>query len=210
MYAASDLGQRTIRAVLKRKDGWMAQYIVNIYILPVKITAVLIQKKLQSVSISFIFAMLTGSVIVPYGSTAFAQQSQNKTSSQSTNNTLTNTTGAKANITSLLKPRNAATNNVALAAKMLQLEASNKPQDIATLAYIWGYPLVTIEGSYAYFTTKGVPNLGEGPVNTINFARSLSNTSWVQFVSPNVNVLYRGYLSYCWSHLEWNSSKRNA
>ena len=79
---------------------------------------------------------------------------------------------------------------MALAAKMLQLLASNKPKDIATLAYIWGYPLVTVVGSYACYTTKGVPNLGEGPVDTINFARSLSNTSWVQYVSPNVNVLY--------------------
>jgi len=73
---------------------------------------------------------------------------------------------------------------------MLQLTFSNKPKDIATLAYIWGYSLVTVAGSYAYHTTKGVPNLGDGPVNTINFARSLSNTSWVQYVSPNVNVLY--------------------
>jgi len=94
------------------------------------------------------------------------------------------------NKTALLKPGNPAAANVALAAKILQLEASNKPKDIATLAYIWGYPLVTIAGSYAYYTTKGVPSLGEGPVNTINFARSLSNTSWVQYVSPNVNVLY--------------------
>ena len=79
---------------------------------------------------------------------------------------------------------------MALDAKMLQLTASNKPEDIATLAYIWGYPLVTVAGSYAYYTTKGVPNLGEGPVNTINFARQLSNTTWVQYVSPNVNTLY--------------------
>jgi len=79
---------------------------------------------------------------------------------------------------------------VLLDAKMLQLAASNKPKDIATLAFIWGYPLVTVAGSYAYYTNKGIPNQGEGPVNTINFARTLSNTSWVQYVSPNVNVLY--------------------
>ena len=88
-----------------------------------------------------------------------------------------NTTGATTNETALLKPGDFAANTVALNAKMLQLTASNKPQDIATLAYIWGYPLVTVAGSYAYYTTKGVPNLGEGPVNTINFARSLSNTT---------------------------------
>jgi len=145
----------------------------------------MLSKKLHLVTISVIFAALVGSAIIPYGSMAFAQQSQNTTSK-----TLANTTGAMTNKTALLKPGNPATINVALAAKMLQLLSSNKPKDIATLAYIWGYPLVTVVGSYAYYTTKGVPNLGEGPVNTINFARSLSNTSWVQYVSPNVNVLY--------------------
>jgi hypothetical protein len=145
-------------------------------------------KRLQYVSISVIFAMLVCSAI-PYGSTAFAQQLQ-ITSSSDTNNTLANATGAITNKTTLLKPGNTAANSIALDAKMLQLTASNKPQDIATLAYIWGYPLVTIAGSYAYYTTKGVPSLGEGPVNTINFARSLSNTTWVQYVGPNVNVLY--------------------
>ena len=135
--------------------------------------------------------MLVGAAIIPYSAIAFAQQSQNTSSKTSPNTTpSTNTTGATTNKTALLKPGNPAAINVALAAKMLQLLSSNKPKDIATLAYIWGYPLVTIVGSYAYYTTKGVPNLGEGPVNTINFARSLSNTSWVQYVSPNVTVLY--------------------
>ena len=69
-----------------------------------------------------------------------------------TNNTLANTTGATTNKTSLLKPGNTAANTVALDAKMLQLTASNKPKDIATLAYIWGYPLVDVGGSYAYYT----------------------------------------------------------
>jgi hypothetical protein len=135
--------------------------------------------------------MLVGAAIIPYSSIAFAQHSQNSTSKSLANTTSsTNATGASTNKTALLKPGNIVANNTALAAKMLQLLSSNKPQDIATLAYIWGYPLVTIAGSYAYYTTKGVPNLGEGPVNTINFARSLSNTSWVQYVSPNVNALY--------------------
>jgi hypothetical protein len=134
--------------------------------------------------------LFVGSAIIPYGSIAFAQNTTSKTLTNTTSpSTSANATGATANKTALLKPGNTVANNVALDTKMLQLEASNKPQDIATLAYIWGYPLVTIAGSYAYYTTKGVPSLGEGPVNTINFARSLSNTSWVQYVSPNVNVL---------------------
>jgi hypothetical protein len=50
----------------------------------------MIQKKLQYVSISVIFAMLVGSAIIPYGLPAFAQQPQNTTSSQTTNNTSAN------------------------------------------------------------------------------------------------------------------------
>ena len=100
----------------------------------------MIQKKLQYVSIGVIFAMLVGAAIIPYSAIAFAQQSQNTTSK-----TLANTTGAMTNKTALLKPGNPAAINVALAAKMLQLLSSNKPKDIATLAYIWGYPLVTGE-----------------------------------------------------------------
>src|SRR5215469_9902714 len=135
--------------------------------------------------------MLVGAAIIPYSAIAFAQQSQNSPSKTLANATSsTNATGAMTNKTALLKPGNPAAINVALAAKMLQLLSSNKPKDIATLAYIWGYPLVDIVGSYVYYTTKGVPSQGEGPVNTINFARQLSNTSWVQYVSPNVNVLY--------------------
>ena len=160
----------------------------------------MIQKKLQYVSISVIFAMLVGAAVIPYSAIAFAQRSQNTSKTSPNTTPSTSTTGAmtnktalqfsNANISSLLKPGNTTYNAVLLDAKMLRLAASTKPKDIATLAYIWGYPLVDITGSYAYYTTKGVPSLGEGPVNTINFARQLSNTSWVQYVSPNVNVLY--------------------
>jgi len=106
----------------------------------------MIQKKLQYVSIGVIFAMLVGAAIIPYSTIAFAQQSQNTSSKTSSNTTpSTSTTGATTNKTALLKPGNPAAINVALAAKMLQLLSSNKPKDIATLAYIWGYPLVTGE-----------------------------------------------------------------
>ena len=57
-------------------------------------------KKLQSLSNSVIFAMLVGSIVIPYGSTAFAQQSQNASSNQ-TNNASANTTGATTNKTAL-------------------------------------------------------------------------------------------------------------
>jgi hypothetical protein len=61
------------------------------------------QRKLQSLSISVILAVLVAYAIIHYGSTAFAQQSQTTSSSQ-TNNTLANTTGATTNKTALLKP----------------------------------------------------------------------------------------------------------
>jgi hypothetical protein len=99
-------------------------------------------KKIQLMSITVIFAMLVGSAIFPYGSIAFAQQTPNTDSSNQTSNVLANV-GTNANITTLLKPGNTTYNTALLDAKMLQLAASNKPKDIATLAYIWGYPLVT-------------------------------------------------------------------
>jgi len=92
----------------------------------------MIEKKLQSISIGVIVAMLLiSSAIIPSGSIAFAQQSQNTTSK-----TLQ---FSNANFTSLLKPGNTTYNTVLLDAKMLQLAASNKPKDIATLAYVWGF-----------------------------------------------------------------------
>ena len=49
---------------------------------------------------------------------------------------------------------------------MSQISNSDKPEDIATLAYIWGYPLITIERSFNYFTNPNTPNVpGQGPAN---------------------------------------------
>lgn len=64
------------------------------------------EKKLQYVSISVIFSMLVGTVATPYGSTAFAPNTQPKDpSSNQTSNVLANI-GTNTNITSLLKPGN--------------------------------------------------------------------------------------------------------
>jgi hypothetical protein len=35
---------------------------------------------------------------------------------------------------------------------MSQISNSDKPEDIATLAYLWGYPLITAQRSFDYFT----------------------------------------------------------
>ncbi|MFZ0512215.1 MAG: hypothetical protein WAM14_11465 [Candidatus Nitrosopolaris sp.] len=80
-----------------------------------------------------------------------------------TKNNLSNITGATTNNnSSLLKPGNTTVNTLALDAKMLQLTFSNKPQDITTLAYIWGYPLVTMGRSFNYFTNPNTPSIEVG------------------------------------------------
>ena len=60
--------------------------------------------------------------------------------------------------------------------RMVDISNSDKPEDIATLAYIWGFPLVTMERFNEYYTSpnsiaKGI-NLA-GPENNMTFARQL-------------------------------------
>jgi hypothetical protein len=121
----------------------------------------MIQKKLPSVSISVMIALVVGSAIVPYGSIAFAQQSPEKTAL-----------------------------NTALGVRMLQLTLSNKPKDIATLAYIWGFPLVTMQRQFNFVTSPNVHGPGRGPANTLVCARSLVDARFTDVVSPNSDTLY--------------------
>ncbi len=74
--------------------------------------------------------------------------------------------------------------------KMIDISTSNKSKDIATLAYIWGYPLVTMQRSFDYFTNPSIHVLGAGPANNINFVRELMNASFKDVVSPNSDTLY--------------------
>jgi hypothetical protein len=49
---------------------------------------------------------------------------------------------------------------------MSQISNSDKPEDIATLAYLWGYPLITSHLSFDYFTNPNTPPVvGQGPAN---------------------------------------------
>jgi hypothetical protein len=41
--------------------------------------------------------------------------------------------------------------------QMAQISASNNPEDIATLAFIWGTPLVAMERQFNYVTNPNVP-----------------------------------------------------
>src|SRR6476620_39919 len=75
--------------------------------------------------------------------------------------------------------------------KMAQLSASNTPDGIATLAYIWGFPLVTMDRQFNYVTNPNVPpGPGRGPANSVSCARALVNASYTDVVNPNSDTLY--------------------
>jgi hypothetical protein len=75
--------------------------------------------------------------------------------------------------------------------KMAQISSSNKPEDIATLAYIWGFPLVSMQRQFNFVTSPNVPpGVGRGPANTISCARDLINASYTDVVSPNSDTVY--------------------
>lgn len=75
--------------------------------------------------------------------------------------------------------------------QMAQISSSNNPKDIATLAYIWGFPLVTMERQFNYVTSPNIPpGLGHGPANSISCAHDLVNASFTDVVSPNSDTIY--------------------
>jgi hypothetical protein len=74
--------------------------------------------------------------------------------------------------------------------KMAQISSSNKPEDIATLAYIWGFPLVTMQRQFNFVTSPNIHGLGRGPANTLSCARNLVDSSFTDIVSPNSDTLY--------------------
>jgi len=83
------------------------------------------------------------------------------------------------------------TNSKDLASEMKKLENSNDPADIATLAYIWGYPLVSVLRFIDYSSNPSAPPSDKnGPVNEFHFNRNLLNASATDIVSPNADTLY--------------------
>lgn len=79
----------------------------------------------------------------------------------------------------------------AMDVKMAQISSSNKPEDIATLANIWGFPLITMERQFNFVTSPNIPpGLGRGPANSISCAQDLANASFTDVVSPNSDTLY--------------------
>jgi hypothetical protein len=82
----------------------------------------------------------------------------------------------------------------ALDAKMAQITTSNEPADIATLAYIWGFPLVTMERQFNFVTSPNVPpGIGRGPANMMSdgsCATELADANFTDVVTPNSDTLY--------------------
>jgi hypothetical protein len=123
---------------------------------------------------------------------AFAQATAAPPTASTTKNTSAlqepgqpNLESLKSLITTLKIPTNQ------LDIKMSQLSSSNKSQDIATLAYIWGFPLVTMKRQFDFMTSPNVPpGPGRGPANANNCARELTNASFTDVVSPNTDTLY--------------------
>ena len=75
--------------------------------------------------------------------------------------------------------------------KMAQLSSSNTPDGIATLAYIWGFPLVTMERQFNYVTSPNVPpGPGRGPANSVSCFPNLTNASFTDIVNANSDTLY--------------------
>jgi len=78
--------------------------------------------------------------------------------------------------------------------KMAKLSSSNKPVDIATLAYIWGFSPVTMLRQFNYVTSPNVPRgAGHGPANTMSLnscGHTLTNASFTDVVAPNTDTVY--------------------
>ena len=72
----------------------------------------------------------------------------------------------------------------------------NNPEDIATLAYIYGFPLVSVVRLVDYSTSPNVPpGPGRGPINTISSFPNFPTSNYTDIVSINVDTLYSfGYL----------------
>ncbi len=84
------------------------------------------------------------------------------------------------------------TNSVDLATEMKRLESSNDPVDIATFAYIWGFPLISNIRTIDESTDPANYNDSEanGPWNEFHYRTKLADASFTQVVTPNVDTIY--------------------
>jgi hypothetical protein len=142
-------------------------------------------------------SLILSFIVAPH--TLFMAASAQSTSTENT----TSSSAAKQQIEALTQPGETAIGLIdklittlkaptaALDIKMAQLSSSNKLEDIATLAYIWGYPLVTMERSFNWFTNPiSPPGSGHGPANQIHCTKELVTANDTDVVAPNVDTLY--------------------
>ena len=74
---------------------------------------------------------------------------------------------------------------------MTKITDSNQPEDIATLAYIWGFPLVTMERQFNFVTSPNTsPDPFRGPENSPLCSDELVDANFTDVVSPNTDTLY--------------------
>ena len=84
------------------------------------------------------------------------------------------------------------TNSKDLAAEMKKLGGSNNPTDIATFAYVYGFPLINNMRTIDESTDPAHYNESEanGPWNEFHYRTKLANASFTQLVAPNVDTIY--------------------
>lgn len=129
------------------------------------------------VSLILVVSMITSTAMT--GNYAVAQDNSSSNMSSSSGINATSSSGASG-----------------LEAKMQQLTNSNDATDIATLAYIFGFPLVNVIRTVDFITSPNMPpGAGRGPINTINHFRDFPDANFTDVVRPNVDTLYSaGYL----------------
>jgi hypothetical protein len=141
------------------------------------------------IPVSFIAVILMSSCVMMNGYFVNDRNSINAYAAAGDDNNNSKTVVTTTATSALEGPDSANVTNVDIVMK--QLLSSNKPVDIATLAYIWGYPLVTAEVTKDYNTNPNVPKgAGQGPVNQFHPARDLINASFKAVVRPNADTLY--------------------
>lgn len=127
--------------------------------------------QINSYYLSLLVITIVVAVPISIESAAFAQKQTGSTGSTTTND-------SQSQIEQLNKT-------------MAELESSNNPQDISTLAYIWGYPLVSEVRLVDYSTSPNVPAApGRGPINTFNNFQSFPTSNFTDIVRINVDTLY--------------------
>ena len=137
------------------------------------------RKKSHLLTIVVIFAIL--SLVIASTNSFYLQGVNGANTTTITNTNSENTTS------SLLLPLT----SQELDTIMAEISNSDKPEDIATLAYIWGYPLVSMERSFNWFTNPQAPvGPSHGPANTINCNRELLTSNDTDVVLPNADTLY--------------------